>query len=270
MCEDKQENPIVLDVAEVVDEGKDLKTFRFDIELNASPGQFIMLWLPGVNLKPFSISYQDQKSFGVTVSGIGEFTNKLMKVKKGDKLGIQGPYGTSFSEKGKNVCLVGGGCGSAPMAFLAEELMKKGKNVSFIIGANTKQGLMFLNRFKGKKMKLIACTDDGSFGYKGFATQALEKELEKKKFDIVYTCGPEIMMAKVVEIAEKNKICCEVSMERYMKCGFGICGQCVVDPLGIRICKEGSVLDKQTVKKITEFNKYKRGPCGKKQKFSYC
>lgn len=266
-CEKSEEKPVVLKVEKVVDEGENLKTIFFNYPLNAKPGQFIMLWLPGAGQKPFSISYQDKKSFGITIFGVGDFTNKLLEIKKGDKLGIQGPYGTGYSLKGKNVALVGGGCGSASLAMLADELKSKGTNVHFIMGAKSKNGLLYMKRYDNKKTNLISCTDDGSFGFKGFTTLALTELLKKEKIDMIYTCGPEIMMKKVIAISDEFNIPCEISMERYMKCGFGICGQCVVDPLGIRICKEGPVLSKEIVKQITEFGHYKRDASGKKINF---
>ena len=257
----------MLDVEKVIDEGADLKTILFNHELNAKPGQFIMLWLPGAGLKPFSVSCQDEKSFGVTVFAVGDFTRKLMKVKKGDRLGIQGPYGSTYSMKGRNVALVGGGCGTASLALLADELIALGSKVSFIIGAKTKNRILYMKRYKEKDIRMIPCTDDSSFGFKGFTTQALTGLLKKEKIDMIYSCGPEMMMKKVINISDEFSVPCEVSMERYMKCGFGVCGQCVVDGPGIRICREGPVLNKETVRKIPEFGYYKRDASGKKNRF---
>lgn len=271
MCDDKTEKPIILEIDEIIEEGENLKTFMFRYPLNAKPGQFIMLWYPGVDQKPFSISYQDDNKFGVTIFGIGEFTKKLMKLKKGENLGIQGPYGNGYSTEDYNVALVGGGCGTASLALLADELISQGKNVNFIIGAKSKTGLLYMKRFKQSKINIIPCTDDGSFGFKGFTTQALTELLKSEKIDMVYTCGPEIMMKKIINTCDEFNVDCEISMERYMKCGFGVCGQCVVDGPGIRICKEGPVLSKEIVKKIPEFGYYKRDASGKKiNYFSAC
>lgn len=258
------EQPQILKIKKIVDEAKDFKTFIFGYKLNAKPGQFVMVWLPRVDEKPFSVSFQDSKTFGITIFKIGRFTEQLFKLKKGDKLGIRGPYGNSFSFRGKNIVLVGGGCGGAPLGFLADELKKRKKNVNFIIGAKCKDSLLFLNRMKFAKIKTYTTTDDGSYGFKGFTTYFLRNFLEENIVDFVYSCGPEIMMKTVVNICEEFNIPCELSLERYMKCGIGVCGQCAMDYSGVRVCKEGPVFPANVLKKIHEFGKYRRGKSGRK------
>src|SRR3989338_3144200 len=172
-------------------------------------------------------------------------------MKKGSLLGIRGPYGNGFKIEGKNILLVGGGCGCGPLAFLADEAVKRKIKVNFIMGARSGINLLFLDRMK-KIANTIAVTDDGSFGFKGFATSAMEEFLKNKKIDKVFSCGPEMMMKRVAEICERNKIECELSLERYMKCGFGVCGQCCLDPTGWRVCKERPVFSMEQVKQITE------------------
>jgi dihydroorotate dehydrogenase electron transfer subunit len=231
--------------------------------MNAKPGQFFILWLPRLDEKPFGISYQDKEKFRATICKVGLFTEKLFQLKKGDKVGIRGPYGTHFELKERNIALVAGGYGFAPLSFLADEAIKKGIKVNFIKGARTKEILVDCNK-DSKICNVFYTTDDGSFGEKGYATDKLKKLLEKQKIDCIYTVGPEIMMKKVVELSDEYDVDCQLSLERYIKCGFGICGQCVVDDLGIRMCKEGPVIDKELAKKIREFGKYKRDASGKK------
>ncbi len=265
MNENKRlEKPIVLPIEKIVDEAEGFKTFLFRHKLNAKPGQFVMLWLPRIDEKPFSISYQDKNRFAITVMKVGHFTEKLFALKEGGKVGIRGPYGNNFKLEGRKVVLVGGGCGTAPMGFLADELKKKGIDVNFMIGAKSKQYLIYLGRMKKAGIRTLVTTDDGSFGIKGFTTELLKKFIGKNRIDKVYSCGPEIMLKFVAEICEKANIPCEISMERYMKCGFGVCGQCCVDNIGIRVCKEGPVFSGKTIRKIEEFGKYKRTASGKK------
>ena len=108
-------------------------------------------------------------------------------------------------------------------------------------------------------------TNDGSAGYMGYNTDILEKMLkEGKKIDLIMTCGPEVMMKKVSDLAWQYKIPCQISVERYMKCGFSICGNCCVDDLGITTCQEGPVMDNKLVRKIKEFGVYHRDPEGRK------
>jgi len=260
------EKPLVLEIEKIVDEAKDLRSFVFRYRLNAKPGQFVMVWLPRIDEKPFSISYQDKEKFAITVFNVGPFTSKMFELEVGDKIGIRGPYGNGFSYFGKRAALVGGGCGAAPLGFLADELKKKGKDIHYIIGARSKGCLLFEKRMQMSGIKTYFTTDDGSYGFKGYTTEVLKKIISEKKIDAVYTCGPEIMMKFIAEICDKAGIPCEISMERYMKCGFGICGQCCVDSTGERVCKEGPVFSGDKIKKIFEFGRYKREASGKKVK----
>ena len=176
------EIPITLPINKIADEAKDVKTFYFRYRLNSKPGQFVNLWIPGVDEKPFSVSWQDENEFAVSVQKIGGFTEKLFGMKKGSLLGIRGPYGNGFKIEGKNILLVGGGCGCGPLAFLADEAVKRKIKVNFIMGARSGINLLFLGRMK-KIANAIAVTDDGSFGFKGFATSAMEEFLKNKKID---------------------------------------------------------------------------------------
>lgn len=270
-CEKKRiEKPVILEIDKVVEEAEGFKTFVFKHKLNAKPGQFVMLWIPRVDEKPFSVTYQDEKKFALTVFKVGKFTEKLFSMKKGDKVGVRGPYGNPFNLEGKRVVLVGGGCGTAPLGFLADELKKKKVDVNFIVGAKSKNYLLYLDRMKKSGIKTFVTTDDGSFGVKGFTTDLLKTFIEKNRLDKVYACGPEVMLANVVKMCLEAKVPCEVSMERYMKCGFGICGQCCVDDSGVRVCKEGPVFSAEQVSRMKEFGKYKRSASGRKVDLWHC
>lgn len=260
----KNEQPIALKIASIKDEAEDIRTFTFNHEMDALPGQFVMLWIPRKNMKPFGVSYQDKDKFSVTVCKVGEFTEELFKKKVGDYIGIQGPYGRAFSTDKKNVIMVAGGYGAAPLGFLAEYMAEQGAKVHLIIGARTNDMLVYKDRFKDSDVEIIYCTDDGTCGIKGFTTQPLKELLDDEKdIDMVYTVGPEVMMKKVIEITDEHDVDCEASLERYMKCGFGICGQCCVDGSGERVCKTGPIYDKGYIKKyISEFGKYHRDGTG--------
>lgn len=264
MINSTKQKPIILKIKKIKQETPNTKTFVFDYSLNALPGQFVMVWVPRIDQKPISVSRQTKTSFELTIFKIGAATEAMFNLNAGDKLGISGPYGNSFSIKAKsNIILVGGGCGSAPMRFLADEAKKAKCKVTFITGARSSKDVLFKKEFPGT----CVVTDDGSEGFKGFTTQKLEQLLgnaHARSIHKVYCCGPEIMMKKVVEMCEKYKVPCEISMERYMKCGFGVCGQCAVDPLGICICQDGPVFSDKIAKKITEFGKYHRDKSGQK------
>jgi dihydroorotate dehydrogenase electron transfer subunit len=261
-----KDSPMVtLKVAHAVQENPSVKTLYFDYNIGARPGQFVMLWLPGVGERPMSISHCAKERFGVSVADVGGFSSAIMKVKAGDLAGFRGPFGTSFSfVKEKSLALVSGGCGCAPLAFLADEALAKGKKVFFLQGARSKNLLFFTERMRKAGAEVLVSTDDGSAGSKGFVTELLKSVLQKNKIGKICTCGPEIMMKKVVEISDEFKTPCEISLERYMKCGIGICGQCCTDPLGIRMCTEGPVIKKETAKRISEFGKYRRDASGRR------
>ncbi|MBU0758357.1 MAG: dihydroorotate dehydrogenase electron transfer subunit [Nanoarchaeota archaeon] len=261
------EQPEMVKIRAIRDEAQDIKTFTFEKKgFGSKPGQFFLIWVPGVDEKPYGVSSQDNDRFSATICKVGPFTEKMFEVKVGDMVGIRGPYGTSFELKGKNIALVAGGYGIAPLNFLADEAIKQGIDVHFITGAKTKGNVVMCDK-ESKACRTHYATDDGSLGAKGFTTDVLEGILKTEKIDCIYTVGPELMMKKVVELSDKFDVDCQLSLERYMKCGFGICGQCVVDDLGIRMCKEGPVIDKELAKKIKEFGKYHRTASGRKKEF---
>ena len=252
----KTDIPKMLEISRVVQEGKGQKSFFFNQSMDCKPGQFVMVWLPDVDEKPMAVSYHNKKEFAFTSQSIGKFTNFLDKLKKGDKLGIRGPYGNSFSLK-NNACIVAGGVGLSSLSKLIDKL----KNPLIIYGARSKHHLIYLKRYKNRKM--IVATDDGSFGKKGFTTDVLNKVLnQNKKIKIVYTCGPEMMMKKVFEICSRHKIQCEASLERYMKCSFGICGACMIDDK--IVCIDGPIFNSSQLNKLSEFGKYARIKTGRK------
>jgi len=260
----------VLEIKKVINETDDTKTFYFDYTLNSKPGQFVMLWLPGVDEVPISVSYDDGSKFALTVFSRGEASNGICELKEGDKIGIRGPYGTMFNYmEGENLVLVGGGYGSAPLRFLAHEAAKKNCKIDFMMAAKTKTKLLFLDELRAMKNVIIhIATSDGSEGVKGHINETLEKVLKEKKINKIMTCGPELLMKAVGEIGDAAGVQTQISIERYMKCGFGVCGQCVIDPLGIRTCVSGPVMNSKVLNMLEEFGKYTRDAQGKKQYFS--
>ncbi|MGL6298389.1 MAG: dihydroorotate dehydrogenase electron transfer subunit, partial [Methanobacteriaceae archaeon] len=114
---------------------------------------------------------------------------------------------------------------------------------------------------------ILTCTDDGTCGYKGYATHRASDLIENSSYDIAVVCGPELMMKATFDLLEEASIPAQFSMERYMKCAIGLCGQCCVDDEGWRICVEGPVFTTEEMRKITEFSKYSRGPSGLKKHF---
>jgi len=263
----KNEMPVTVAIKKVIDEATGIKSIIFPYRLDAKPGQFAMIWLPGVDLKPVGISYQDENSFGITVSAVGNWSEKVCRMKEGELLGVMGPYGTHFNLKGKNIVLIGGGYGAASLMLLAEQALREKISVTMIIGARSSDYLIYRERVKQLGLKTIFTTDDGSFGEKGFNTEVLKRILKEEKVDKVFACGPELMEKSVAEICSESNVPCELSVERYMKCGFGVCGACSVDEEGKRVCVEGTVFSGEEALKMKEFGKYHRDGSAIKHEF---
>lgn len=257
--------PIILPIKHIKKEAFNCRTFTFTYPLRAKPGQFIMLWLPGIDQKPFSVSRQDETTFDITVAKIGRATTALFEKTKGDRVGIAGPYGRGFHLKSRtSIILAGGGCGAAPLRFLGQEAVRQKCSVIFATGARSKRDVLFADVFKDTRVT----TDNGSLGDRGFVTDKLSELLEDRA-DKVYVCGPELMMKKAVDLCLTRRTACEASLERYMKCGLGVCGQCALDPLGLCVCQDGPVFSGNQLKKITEFGRYRRSKAGAKISFPH-
>lgn len=244
----------VVEIKEIVDETPTIKTFFFEDNSDPKPGQFYMIWLPGTDEFPMSISYIGKK-LGFTVKRIGLGTKKMHSLKEGDKIWIRGPYGRGFEIINGTALIVGGGSGVATLGPLMDRV--KG---DVIIAARNKEELLFTNRLQGGRTYLA--TDDGSAGFKGFATELAEILLEREKYDIIYTCGPEIMMKKIIDMALECGIRVQASLERLMKCGIGICDSCTIN--GYRVCMDGPVFNESELKHMEDLGKYQRDASGRR------
>ena len=244
-------------IIEIKEETSLHKTFFFDMKMEAEPGQFVMIWIPGVDEIPMSLSYIGERA-GITVERIGEATEAMHEMEKGYKIGIRGPYGKGFEMSGKKALFVAGGTGIAPLLPL---IKKYGGEKHVVLGARNKELLLFEDEIEGIATLHIS-TDDGSAGYKGFATDLAEKIMKKESFDIVYTCGPEIMMKKMLDLCMEKGVEMQASLERYMKCGVGICDSCSIN--GYRVCKDGPVFNSNLLSRMDEFGRWKRNEAGRK------
>lgn len=243
------QKPLMLRVAENRREAPDYAALFFDHSLAFRPGQFVMVWIPGLDEKPYTISHHTPDRFGITIEAKGIFSRKAIALSKGDLVGIRGPFGNGFDIRpGQKAAVVAGGCGMAPLATLVESLPG---DTTLIHGARSKDFLLFPDRFAVPRE---ICTDDGSLGHKGFVTDLLERRITNGgPLEMVYACGPEIMMYKVFELCEARGIPCQVSLERYMRCGFGVCGACVCGKQVV--CKDGPVFHSKALREMKDFNK---------------
>jgi len=253
--------PEIVKILEVRVETPTVRTFVLDKKIRANPGQFAMFWIPEVDEKPFSFSKLNG-NLEITVKEVGPFTKSLFSLGEGDLVGIRGPYGNGyFRIKGERICIVAGGVGLAPLMPLIDEILRENKDLMVIHGAVTEKELLWMDKLRSKKIDLLTATDDGTYGEKGSVCDILENLITKKRFDQIYTCGPEPMMKRVADISLREGIPCQLSLERYMKCGVGICGQCCIDPSGLRICRDGPVFTARELRG-TEFGRYKRDASG--------
>ena len=222
-----------------------VKTYTFIDRLcaKAKPGQFLMLWIPGIDEIPLSVLDAGDGLVSVSVKAVGDATRHLQTLEAGATVGVRGPFGNSFTESRGRVLLVGGGTGTAPLLFLAKKLAAKTDRLSFVEGAKTKNELLYVQELEGicNEKSLVTTTEDGTAGLQCLVTQPLAGLLDKEKFDMIYTCGPEVMVKKIFEMTEERKLPVEASLERLMRCGIGLCGSCVIGKY--RVCRDGPVFN---------------------------
>ena len=211
-----------------------------ELAKKCGPGEFVMLKVEfGADpflRRAFSVFYTEPQKGRLTLLGksYGFGTTLLRDKNAGDRLKMVGPLGNRFgwAKKKETTLLVAGGVGLAPLYFYQQALAANRRNGTHLfLGARTKAEAMALKRLMPQAANLQLATDDGSYGYAGRVTDLLEKWLEKNKNSRsvrVLACGPDPMMAKTVEIAQKLGLPIEVSLETAMACGWGICIGCAV------------------------------------------
>jgi len=212
----------------------------------AKPGQFVMVRC-GDNLlrRPFSIHQvnDDRSSFALLFSVIGNGTEWLSQCKASDKLDVLGPLGNGFSilPKARNILLVGGGIGVAPLPFLAQTAMNKGCDVTLLLGAASVCYLCPPHLIPAE-VECIMSTDDGTAGVKGFITGVI---CQHYLADQIFACGPAPMYRTMAKMRELKGKPVQVSLEARMGCGFGLCYGCTIKTKqGLKqICKDGPVFE---------------------------
>ncbi len=238
-----------------MEETPKIRTFLLSESFRFTPGQFVMVWVPGVDEVPMALSGGNS----ISVQEVGEATSAMFRLEEGDLLGIRGPFGNGFSVGGR-VLAVAGGIGAAPLLPLAGE----GKVETFLLGAGTAGDLPFLKALAGRTDLRIA-TDDGSSGRRGPVTDLLG-DLDLWAYDHICACGPEPMMRTLLGCLRGEGIADRglFSLHRYMKCGVGLCGSCAIDPSGLRVCREGPVIQGDRLAG-TEFGAYARDASGRRR-----
>ena len=254
--------PEIVEILQSEEVGKGVRTLRFDFDHKVQPGQFFMVWLPGVDEVPMSASYCEGRK-GITVKEIGPATKALCNLRSGDRIGIRGPYGHGYSLPDGRTLVVGGGTGMASLLPVVEAFGDPSK-VDVAIGARNVSELLFFERAKAASKHVCTSTDDGTDGLKGTAVDLVADMLSKQRYDFVLACGPEKMLFYLLALLQKHNVKCELSLERYMKCGAGLCGSCALDDK--RVCVDGPVFTGEQVNKMIEFGKFRRNEAGQQIK----
>jgi dihydroorotate dehydrogenase electron transfer subunit len=228
-------------IVEIRIETPSIRTFVLGGQIEAEPGQFVMAWLPQIDEKPFSLS--GTAPIAITVDRVGPFTEALHSLSTGARIWLRGPYGRGFSlpEGDAALMLISGGCGVAPLLYLAQVARRAGHPVQAVLGARTGAGLLLEDHFADLGCGVHLATDDGTTGTRGTAVDLAASLLDTGYLSTVclYACGPEPMLEGVYHLAEARGLSCQLSYEAYMRCALGICGSCV---RGDRlVCRDGPV-----------------------------
>lgn len=252
----------------IEEETPSIRSFWFtDPNLHkAKPGQFAMVWVPGVDEVPMSVlAIHGRSEAGVVIKKGGAVSVALWEKKPGDRFWVRGPYGHPFSVgHHQKLLVVGGGTGLVPLLSLLVHF--RGRDLTLITGARTASELLFrdwlVKDSKEHHFKLLFATDDGTYGQKKLVPQVAEEVLRREKFDAIYTCGPEPMMKKMYDLAMERGCHIQVSLERVFKCGVGICAACVIGPY--LVCHDGPVFSERELSGMPEFGHSRRDLSGKK------
>lgn len=210
-----------------------------------SPGQFINIKIDGLFLRrPISVCDYDENSITIIYKVVGEGTQLMSEMQSGEKLDVLCGLGNGFdtSKSGDNPVLIGGGVGVPPMYNLCKKLISEGEKVTVILGFNNADEIFYEDKFKALGADVKVTTVDGSYGIKGYVTDALKET----NYTYFYTCGPMPMFKAIENTATTSG---QYSFEERMGCGFGACMGCSCKTKygNKRICKDGPVLEREEI-----------------------
>ncbi len=218
--------------------------FKGDVSAITACGQFVNILIEGLYLRrPISVCDIKEDELTIIYKTVGKGTEKMATMQVGEKLDLLTGLGNGYdlSLSGEKPLLIGGGVGVPPMYLLAKKLIEQGKNVSVILGFNKKEEVFYEKEFKDLGCSVAVTTADGSYGVKGFVTNAFPKD-----YSYFYACGPEPMLKAVYKTAKTQG---QMSFEKRMGCGFGACMGCSCKTITgyKRICKDGPVMKTEEI-----------------------
>ncbi len=214
-----------------------------DTQYITAPGQFINIALEGRFLRrPISVCDCDESTVIILYKVVGGGTEQMSKLPVGEKLDVLTGLGNGYDiSKSKKPLLIGGGVGVPPLYMLCKRLVEDGQTPTVILGFNTKDEIFYEDEFRALGAETIVTTVDGSYGVKGFVTDAFPED-----YDYFYTCGPMPMFRAIEKVAKTSG---QYSFEERMGCGFGACMGCSCKTKygRKRICKDGPVLVREEI-----------------------
>lgn len=232
----------------------DMEIYCPEIAVQTECGQFVHISAEGFLLRrPISVCAVDKVrgTLRIVFEVRGNGTDKISQLNKGELIDMIAPLGNGFKVfPGKKAVCVGGGIGTPPMLAVAAEY---GADATVICGFRSASAVILQDDLKAQGNRTILCTDDGTAGRKGFVTDALKELLEAEKPDVIYACGPDVMLRAVASMAKENGISCQVSLEERMGCGVGACLVCACKAVKdgeeyfAHVCKDGPVFPAEEV-----------------------
>jgi dihydroorotate dehydrogenase electron transfer subunit len=226
------------------------RTYRMDLVGDTDgvrPGQFVNILVAGKFLRrPISVCNAEGGRLTLIYKAVGEGTEALSKMESGERVNVLAYLGNGYdtAKSGKRPLLLGGGVGVPPLYMLCRRLIEEGKDPVVILGFGTKDEVFYENEFAALGARVLVTTADGSYGMRGFVTDAMP---EVGEYTYFYTCGPEPMLRAVCGATATEG---QLSFEERMGCGFGVCMGCSCETLvGYkRICRDGPVMEKGEIK----------------------
>lgn len=213
---------------------------RNPITVNA--GQFISIYCEGLTLRrPFSVFSNNNGNIGILFKERRKGTQYMKSLKVGDIVNLMGALGNSFKIENKKSLLIGAGIGVAPISYLKSKLTECNIQNIFIAGYKN------IEEIPSCVKSDYICTDDGSFGERGNVLTVCQSLIKEYQPDVIYACGPKVVLKAIAELGKKYGIETQVAMEKVMACGIGVCRGCVIDVIkdgrvqNASVCKDGPV-----------------------------